>query len=239
MSFYGLLIGIAFVLGINLISKRNKVIPKNKENIFFILLFIFSLIGARIYFVLGEWSYYSQNLIEILNTRNGGLGIFGGLLFGILFVFIFSKINKISFLRVTNLIIPFVSLGQSIGRWGNYINTEVFGVPTKTNFGQFIPQTLRPIQFQNYSFFHPVWFYESILDLILFIFLFRIKKNQTAFYLIGYGIIRFFMEFLRWDTWQINGFKVSQIISLILVIIGLISKKPNILLKFKKTKEIL
>ncbi|MDP3974669.1 MAG: prolipoprotein diacylglyceryl transferase, partial [bacterium] len=77
-------------------------------------------------------------------------------------------------------------------------------------------------QYQNYSFFHPVWLYESILDFVLFLILIKSKNNQTAKYLIGYGLIRFFTEFLRWDTWNFYGFKMAQVISLIFFIVGLL-----------------
>lgn len=191
MSIYGLILGICFIIGIEYFARTNKIIPKKKKNLFLIFLFIFSLIGARTYYVISNWSYYSQNLYQIINTRGGGLAIYGGLLAGILFIFIFSKINKINFLEITNSITPVIPLCQSIGRWGNFFNHEI-----------------------------PTWWVESILNLILFFILIKIKKNQTAYYLIGYGTIRFFTEFLRSDTWQIHGIKIAQIISIVLITSG-------------------
>lgn len=233
MSIYGLLIGIAFAIGAQYFSKKNNIIPKDKETVFIILLFISSIISARIYSVISDWTYYQDNLIQIFNTRAGGLGIYGGLLGGIIYVYIFSKIHHIKFINITNLLVPIIPLGQSIGRWGNFINTEVFGIPTYIDIGQYIPENLRPIQFQNYSFFHPVWLYESILDFVLFLILIKTKKNHTAIYLIGYGVIRFLLEFLRWDTFTINHIKIGQILSLSFILFGFMI----ISLKKVKTKK--
>lgn len=239
MSIYGFILGICFVIGMEFFSRRNKIIPKNKETLFLISLLFFSLIGARVYEVADNWKYYLQFPLEIFNTRAGGLGIYGGLLFGIIFLFIYSKINKISLFKITDLLVPIISLGQSIGRFGNFSNTEVFGIPTYLKFGQFIPENLRPLQYQNYSFFHPVWLYESILDFVLFLILIKSKNNQTAKYIIGYGLIRFFTEFLRWDTWNLYGFKMAQIISLAFIVTGIILiklKKLNLNYPFSRIK---
>ncbi len=222
MSIYGLLIGIAFAIGAEYFSRHNKIIPKNKETLFIFLLFFSSVIGARTYSVISDWAYYSQNLSQILNTRAGGLGIFGGFLGGVIFILIYSKIFKINFIQISNILAPIIPLGQSIGRWGNFFNKEVFGVPTYINFGQYIPENLRPNQYINFSYFHPVWLYESILDLLLFLFLIKRNSKQTAFYLIGYGSIRFFLEFLRWDTFTVNQIKIGQVLAFIFILIGII-----------------
>jgi phosphatidylglycerol:prolipoprotein diacylglycerol transferase len=198
MSIYGLLIGIAFAIGAEYFSRHNNIIPKPKETFFIFFLFLSSIIGARIYSVISDLNYYQKDPIQILNTRAGGLGIFGGLLFGLLFIFIFSRIKNLSFLKILNIITPIVPLGQAIGRWGNFVNHEVYSLSGL-----------------------PVWFYESILDFILFLILIKTKKNQTAVYLIGYGIIRFFLEFLRSDTFVINHIKIGQILSLAFILIGI------------------
>lgn len=211
MSLYGFIIGIAFVIGIEYFSKKNKIIPKNKETIFVILIFVSAIIGARVYSVLSDWAYYSQNLFQIFNTRAGGLGIFGGLITSLFFIFIFSKIHKLHFLNILNTIAPIIPLCQSIGRWGNYFNHEIYSLS-----GQ------------------PVWLYESILDFLLFLILNRMKTNQTAYYLIGYGVIRFITEFLRNDTFTVYNVKIGQIISLFFIITGivLITKTRKRIIKY-------
>jgi len=199
ISIYGLILGICFVIGITFFQKNNKIIPKDKENIFLFLLLIFGLIGARLYSVINNWNYFSQNPLQILNFRGGGLGIIGALIFGTIFTFIFSKINKISFLKITNTIIPIIPLCQSLGRFGNFFNHEIYG---KNN--------------------QPVWFYESILMFILFLILKKIKSHKTAIYLIYYGLIRFFLEFIRLDTIPIFILSFAQILSLSFILFGFI-----------------
>ncbi|MDD4136238.1 MAG: prolipoprotein diacylglyceryl transferase [Candidatus Shapirobacteria bacterium] len=212
MHIYGLILGICFVVGINYFQKNNKVIPQKKENIFLILLLIFGVIGARTYSIIQNWHYFSQNPIQILNLPSGGLGIYGGLIFGILFIFFFSKKNKISFLKITNTLIPIIPLCQSLGRFGNFFNHEIYGINNQ-----------------------PVWFYESILLFILFLIFQKIKTNQTVIYLIYYGTIRFFLEFIRLDTIPIYSLTFAQILSLSFILIGFIifmyensSNKPRL-----------
>lgn len=212
MSIYGLIIGICFVIGVTFFQKNNKIIPKDKENIFIFLFLTFSLIGARLYSVINYWNYFYQNPIQILNLRGGGLGIIGGLSFGLIFTFIFSKINKISFLKITNTIVPIIPLCQSLGRFGNFFNQEIYGINNQ-----------------------PVWLYESILMFILFLIFKKIKIHQTAFFLIYYGVIRFLLEFIRLDTIPIYFLSLGQILSLSFILIGFIiikyessSNKPRV-----------
>ena len=205
MSIYGLILGICFVVGITFFQKNNKIIPKDKENIFIIFLLISAIIGARVYGVIAAWDYFSQNPIQILNLRGGGLGIFGGLIGGIIFILIFSKKNKIKFLRITNLLIPIIPLCQSLGRFGNFFNHEIYGINNQ-----------------------PVWLYESIFMFILFLILKKTKSHQTAIYLIYYGITRFLFEFIRSDTIYIYYLSLAQIISLLFILTGIF------LLKYQK-----
>ena len=199
MSIYGLIIGIALVVGIIYFQKNNLLISKIKEDNFIFGLIISAIIGARIYGVIAAWDYFSQNPIQMLNLRGGGLGIFGGLIGGIIFLYIFTKKNKIKFLSVTNLIVPIIPLCQSIGRWGNFFNHEIYGANNE-----------------------PVWLFESILLFIFFLFIKKIKHHQTAIYLIYYGIIRFILEFVRTDTIPLYIISFAQFLSLIFIILGII-----------------
>lgn len=195
MSLYGLIIGISLVIGINYFL-RQKTIPSKFENIFVFGTILSAIIGARAYHVIDEWAYYSQNLSQIPQTWNGGLGIFGAIISSGLFIFLFSRISKISFLKILDSITPILPLCQAIGRIGNYVNHE-----------------------------NPTWWLEASLNLILFFIIkTKVLKNysSTALYLIGYGLIRFFTEFWRQDTWVISQFKVGQLISIIFVFGGLI-----------------
>ena len=220
MSLYGLIIGICAAIASRFFSKHNTTVPKNQEGIFLFFLSLSTLIGARTYHVLDQWTFYSQNINQIINTRAGGLGIFGALLAGVMFIFLYSQITQLSFVDIIDSIIPVIPLCQAIGRWANFLNQEGFGLPTYSQLGQFVPTALRPAQYQLYSYFHPVWLYESILNFILFLFLRKKNYHQVSLYLIGYGIIRLFTEFFRFDTWTVNQIKIGQIISLIFIITG-------------------
>lgn len=199
MSLYGLIIGICLVIGIEYFQKHNQIVPKNKEKIFIYGLIITAIIGARIYGIVADWDYFSQYPIQMLNLRGGGLGIYGGLIAGIIFILVFTKKNKIKFLEITNTIIPIIPLCQSIGRWGNFFNHEIYG-----------------------TYNQPVWLYESILLFLFFLITRKNKKHSTAVYLIYYGIIRFILEFIRLDTIKVYYLSLAQILSLLFIISGVI-----------------
>ncbi len=199
MHLYGFIIGLAIIVGINYFSRNQKVISKNKENVFLFGLLFFSIIGARLYHVIDYWSFYSQNINQIYATWNGGLGIYGALVAGVIYIFFYSLISKISFLSLLDSISPILPLCQAIGRIGNFFNQEI-----------------------------SIWWLEASLNLILFFFIkstYLKNYSSTSLYLIGYGSIRFLIEFFRNDTWQINSFKIAQIISLLFIVSGLISLK--------------
>lgn len=198
MSLYGLILGICFVIGIEYFYKHNQTIPKKQENFFIFSTLISGIIGARVYGVIANWNYFSQNPIQILNLRGGGLGIYGGLFGGILFVVFFCLKNKISFLKISNSLIPIIPLCQSLGRWGNYFNHEIYSAT-----GQ------------------PIWLYESSLMFIIFLLLQKTKHHQIGIYLISYGIIRFILEFIRVDTIPIFYLTLAQILSLLFILFGL------------------
>ena len=191
MSWYGLLIGIAIVIFINYFQKNNKLIPKSKENIFLFLLIIFTFLGARIYFVLTKLSFFVSHPNQILNTRGGGLGFLGGIIGATLFLLIYSKINKINFIKLTDSFITIVPLGQALGRIGNWINQEIY----------------------------PVCIYEFFLNLALFFLLLKIKKNKTATYLIVYSCFRFILEFIRSDALVYHLGHIISLIGILLGII--------------------
>lgn len=180
-------------------------------------LYLFSLplalIGARIYHVLDYWEYYSTDPVKILLIKNGGLGIYGGIMGIFAGIIIGAKLQNISLSSCLNLIFPSLLLGQSIGRIGNFFNHEAYGINNQ-----------------------PVFFYESVLCLSAFIiYLLLLKKNKLnyqigfPFYLISYGFIRLFTEQFRIDTWKINNIKTANAFSIILLFSGFI-----ILNKFKK-----
>ena len=130
IAFYGMVIALGMVLGVSLILHRAKKDGLDPDQCLDICIFtiIFSVIGARIYYVAFAWDYYKDNLLSIFNIRQGGLAIYGGVLAGILTVYIMCRIKKISFLQFTDLAAPGLLVGQILGRWGNFFNREAFGL---------------------------------------------------------------------------------------------------------------
>ena len=176
------------------------------------------LIGARLYYVIFNWDYYSQNISQILNFRGGGMAIHGALIGGILAGYLFSRYKKMSFFKLADTVIIGVPLAQAIGRWGNFINQEAHGGPTNLPWGIMV----------NGEKVHPTFLYESIWNIGIFIFLwiFRKKKQYEGevivLYTILYSLGRFFIEGLRTDSLMIGPFRMAQVISLVGVIGGII-----------------
>lgn len=193
MSLYGLIIGIALVVGINYFENHQNVIPKNKLTLFIVGLVTFAIVGARAYHVADTWWYYRTHLYQILQTWKGGLGIFGGIIGSFVFISFFAFFHKLSLLKIIDFITPILPLCQSIGRFGNFVNGEI-----------------------------PIWWLESLLCFFLYLFIRKFPKYPTSKYLIGYGLIRFADEFARSDTWVINHVKIAQVESLLFIIIGLL-----------------
>ncbi len=231
VRWYGILIAIGAFLAINLAEKMGKRynykdglynLFSSDLGIFVILL---GVIGARLYYVIFQWDYYRENPGEILAIRNGGLAIYGGILAGLLATYIFSRIKKIKFMTILDCLAPAVPLAQAIGRWGNFINGEAHGGPTDLPWGIMVDGIK----------VHPTFLYESLLDFFIFIVLyFFVSKRQKfegqlfTLYLIIYGCGRFFIEAMRTDSLYFGPFRVSQLLSLILVVIGLIIYFYNI-----------
>lgn len=192
--------------------------------------FIFGVIGARLYYVIFNFNAYKSNPIEILQIWNGGLAIHGGLIVGALTLFLFNKKYKVRTLRITDLIVVPLLLGQAIGRWGNFFNMEAHGTITTVAKlkALLVPKFVINGMTINGNVYVPTFYFESIMCLIGFIFLMIYRRNKyikvgslTGWYLIIYGTIRFFIEFERTDALMLGAFKVAQIISIIMVIVGI------------------
>ena len=227
---YGLIIATAIYVGWVLSKQRARMykIPGKifEDPILFIPL-VLAIIGARLYHVLSSWDYYSHNFILVFNISSGGLGIWGALFGGLLGFFPVSKLKGIPILSILDLIAPPLILAQALGRIGNYINQEGFGPPTSLPWGVFIDPAKRPYQFLENSFFHPTFFYEATLDLLIFVVLMSVSKRFNipgqlfALYLILYSLSRFLVEFYRIDTWTVGTFKIAQILGFAVFILGL------------------
>jgi len=232
IRWYSILILIAFIIGYFLVVNRCK-----KENIsltfindlcFYII--IFCILGARLYYCLFNLNYYLKNIIDIFKIWEGGLAIHGGIMAGILTIYFYSKKKNISFIKLLDIFAPALVLGQAIGRWGNFFNGEAFGPKTSlsTLTDLHIPQFIIDGMYINNDYYHPTFLYESLGCLIIFIIIMcirnikKIKIGQvTSIYFIGYGIIRFFIEGLRQDSLMFFNLKIAQVISILMVLIGI------------------
>lgn len=191
---------------------------------------LFSIIGARAYYVIMDFSYYSKHLSEIVAVWNGGLSIHGGIIGGILSGLILSKIKKINFLQYADVFSYGLVIGQAVGRFGNYFNCEAFGKPCSLPYiGLFIPKQYRPTGFEDFDYFHPTFLYESIWNVIVFLILFfvirkvpKIRQGTIFFsYLILYSIGRMFIEWCRLDSvLNIAGVPIAQIVSVLTIFIA-------------------
>lgn len=198
------------------------------------LIIICSIIGARVYYVLMDFPYYSKHLNEIIAVWNGGMSIHGGLIGGILSGIILAKINKIDFFKYADVFSYGIVIGQAIGRFGNYFNCEAFGKPCSIPFLKlYIPPQYRPFGYENFSYFHPAFLYEALWDVIVFLVLilfirkFAAKKNLksgTIFfsYLILYSTGRILIEWCRIDSvLSIFGIAVAQFVSALIIVLSI------------------
>lgn len=222
VRWYGIFIATGALLAIFFAEKlieRNPRVPKEAAVDVSIFALPLGIIGARTYYVLFEWQYYSAHLSEVLAIRNGGLAIHGGLIGGSLAIFIYCRAKKISFFELLDMLAPGVVLAQGIGRWGNFMNGEAHGgvttVPWAINVGG--------------QMVHPTFLYESMLDVGIFLFLYFYLSKKRRFsgelagaYMILYGIGRFFIEGLRTDSLYIGPLRTAQVVSIIGIALGIL-----------------
>ena len=195
-----------------------------------------SIISARIYYVLFNLNYYIRYPIQILNLKAGGLAIYGGIIGGGITCFILCKKRKINILDLFDLIVPCLALGQALGRWGNFINIEAYGVETN------LPWRMGIYEAGKYIEVHPTFLYESIVTFFLFIFLTIISRKRkykgeiTLVYLIVYSFARMIIEGFRTDSLMFGNIRISQLLSLIIFIVS-ICRFLAILIKLKNKKQ--
>lgn len=216
-------IALSFFLAKRRIEKKKLDFGITLDNIydFIIGAVLISVLSARLYYVLFNLKYYLANPSEILKIWNGGLAIYGGIIGAIIYTLIFCRIKKIKFYDLADFASPYLPLSQAIGRWGNFVNQEAYGSITNLPWKMGIFES----GIGEYIYVHPTFLYESICNFILFWILIKLSKNrkfdgQIFFsYMIGYGIIRSVVEGLRTDSLMLGDFRVSQVLSLIFVVI--------------------
>lgn len=202
---------------------------------------VFSIIGARLYYVLFNFDYYKSSIIEIFEIWNGGLAIHGGIIVGGLFTIYYAKKHNIEVLKLFDIIVVGLILGQAIGRWGNFFNQEAYGaVTTAVKLqGLGIPKFVVDGMYILGEYREPTFFYESIWNFFGFIALLLIRRYRyikigqtTGFYMIWYGIIRLIVEAKRTDSLMLGNFKMAQIVSIVMIIMGIV-----LFVYYKKIKK--
>ncbi|MEM7757246.1 MAG: prolipoprotein diacylglyceryl transferase [Cyanobacteria bacterium P01_A01_bin.40] len=234
VRWYGLLIATAVLIGVTLsqyLAKSRRLDPDLLGDLA-IWLVIAAIPCARIYYVLFEWQEYAQRPQDIIAIWKGGIAIHGAIIGGTIATLIFARLKRVSFWQLLDLVAPSLILGQAIGRWGNFFNSEAYGKPTDLPWKLFIAPRYRPLELINFEYFHPTFLYESLWNLGVFILLLslffwglksanRLKTGTVAaVYLIGYSLGRVWIEWLRTDSLMLGPLKIAQVVSLSAIALG-------------------
>ena len=242
LRWYGLLIASAVVVGLSLarrLARRRGIDPSVVSDLLPFLV-LGAILGARTYYVLLEWRHYSGRWGEMIAIWHGGIAIHGALIGGSLATILFCRWRRQAFWPLLDVLLPAVALGQAIGRWGNFFNSEAFGLPTDLPWRLTIPRANRPPEFLEQASFHPTFLYESLWNLgvcALLLALFRqacrgrldLRPGAlSCIYLIAYSCGRFWIEALRLDPlclWSqppfcSGGLRMAQLVSLLLIVVG-------------------
>lgn len=243
IAYYGVIIALGMLAGALVAYREAKKTGQKVDDYidFTLYTLIAAIIGARIYYVIFEWDYYSAHPLEIFNLRAGGLAIYGGVLASALTLFIFTKVKKLKFWLMADTAVQGLIIGQIIGRWGNFFNREAFGGYTDSLFAMQLPvseakgitqeliEHLVTIDGVSYVQVHPTFLYEGTWNLLLFIGICLYKRHKKfdgeifAIYLMGYGVGRFIIEGLRTDQLVVKalgGIAASQVLSIILIVLA-------------------
>ncbi len=218
VRWYGIIMAVAMIIGVSIIIKRGKPLGYDEDTIIDLALWVLpmAVIGARTYYVIFEFQRYNGDILRMINLREGGLAIHGGVLGGLLGGYLFCKRKNLNFWELADLVMPSLILGQAIGRWGNFINQEAHGGATDLPWGIMV----------DGQKVHPTFLYESIWNLGVFAILLHLSKKKkfdgyiVCCYLILYSIGRFWIEGLRTDSLMIASFRQAQLISLFFIIVA-------------------
>ncbi|TMW72408.1 prolipoprotein diacylglyceryl transferase [Alteribacter natronophilus] len=228
IAWYGLLIGLGAFIGYLIANAEGKKRGLPKDFLADMLIFALpiAIIGARIYYVIFRWDYYSQNPAQIFAIWEGGLAIHGGLIGGILTAYIFCRRHNVSFWKLMDIVAPSILLAQAIGRWGNFMNQEAHGGEVSRNFLEslMLPEFIINQMYINGAYYHPTFLYESLWNLagvalLLYLRRVNLRNGELLFtYLIWYSFGRIFIESLRTDSLMMFGFlQTAQVMSLLLI----------------------
>lgn len=234
VRWYSVFILVGILIAFLLASREGKKFELPKDFIFDLgfWLVLFGIIGARLYYVVFNFDIYKNDLLSVFEVWNGGLAIHGGILFGLITLVVYCKIKKVNIFRTTDIVVPSLIIAQAIGRWGNFFNSEAHGpATTLVNLQNlYIPNFIIDGMQINGIYYHPTFLYESLWCLVGFVILLLIRKfykslksgQLTCVYLMWYSVGRLFIESLRTDSLMIGDYKIAQIVSIFLFVIGLL-----------------
>ncbi|WP_421655644.1 prolipoprotein diacylglyceryl transferase [Leptothermofonsia sp. ETS-13] len=236
IRWYGFLIASAVLIGVTLsqwLAKRRNVNPELISDLA-IWLVIAAIPSARLYYVLFQWHEYAQHPDQIIAIWKGGIAIHGAIIGGLIASLIFCRARHVSFWQLADLVVPSLILGQAIGRWGNFFNSEAFGRPTDLPWKLYIPLKHRPPGYEGFAYFHPTFLYESLWNLMIFavlisLFFWGLKSKSklkigtlVLVYMIGYSCGRFWIEGLRMDSLMLGPLRIAQVVSLVQIGLGVL-----------------
>lgn len=233
IRWYSVTMFLAMLIGGYLFMNEAKKFSMTEDDLINLIFWLIpiSLLGARLYYVAFNWTYYSQNLIEIVEVWKGGLAIHGGMLFGLIYLLLYAHKHHMSAIRLLDIAVVSLLIGQAIGRWGNFFNSEAYGPATTLEFlqGLHLPQFIIDGMYINGTYYQPTFLYESLWCFIGFIIALFSRKRKylklgelTSFYFVWYGIGRFFIEGLRTDSLMLGSLKMAQLVSIAMIIIGIL-----------------
>ena len=245
IAFYGLIIGIGVMAGLLAVTKIAKKTGQNPDDYWDLAIWgiLFGVVGARLYYVAFSWDDYKDNLLNIFKLRSGGLAIYGGVIAAYITLYVWCRIKKKSMALVGDTAMPGLILGQAIGRWGNFMNREVFGDYYNGLFSMQLPvsDVRDPSDITekiashipagaNYINVHPTFLYESVWNLLVFVLLLVYRKHKKfdgeicLLYFGGYGVGRFIIEGIRTDTLFVpeTTVPVSQVLALVMVVAAIV-----------------
>ncbi len=242
IQWYGLIITLGLILAMIYVIPKMKRFGLDADKAFDPILggILGGIVGARAYYVLWNWDYYKGDFLAIINTRNGGLAIYGGIIGALIVGIIICKIKKVKLLPMLDITVLGLLIGQGVGRWGNFVNQEAFGTNTGNIFGM-TGGTIQKTIFVNSDYIdgsmlnidylepvHPCFLYESVWCILGFLILSTYSKHRKydgqilLMYMAWYGAERFIVEGLRTDSLMLGNIRVSQLFSLIICISSII-----------------
>jgi phosphatidylglycerol:prolipoprotein diacylglycerol transferase len=228
VHWYGIIMGSAVFFGLLLAMREAKREGLNPDIFVDLILWAVpaSILGARAYYVIFEWSYYSQHPADIIAVWEGGLAIHGALIGATITGIVFARVKKISFWQLADIAAPSLILGQAIGRWGNFMNQEAHGGPVSEAFISVFPQFIQNQMFINGQFYHPTFLYESLWNLLVLAILLVLRRQNWMrrgevflSYLMMYSVGRFFIEGMRTDSLMLTDtIRVAQFIGVVIFV---------------------